>query len=99
MPASSGEVSPASWPALQRAELDAWMHAAERVLLEDYQLAIDHVEAHLIELDRRLVEIAEAAPYREPVGWLRCFRGIDTLTAMLALAELHDFRGSNRHAR
>lgn len=24
--------------------------------------------------------------------WLRCFRGIDTLTAMLILAELHDFR-------
>ena len=50
------------------------------------------MEARLIELDRRLVEIAEAAPYREPVGWLRCFRGIDTLTAMLVLAELHDFR-------
>ena len=31
-------------------------------------------------------------PYREPVGWLRCFRGIDTLTAVLILAELHDFR-------
>ena len=28
----------------------------------------------------------------EPVAWLRCFRGIDTLTAMLILAELHDFR-------
>jgi transposase len=26
------------------------------------------------------------------VGWLRCFRGIDTLTAILILAELHDFR-------
>lgn len=31
-------------------------------------------------------------PYREPVGWLLCFRGIDTLTAILILAELHDFR-------
>jgi hypothetical protein len=30
--------------------------------------------------------------YRQPVGWLRCFRGIDTLTAMLILAERHDFR-------
>ena len=27
-----------------------------------------------------------------PSAWLRCFRGIDTLTAMLILAELHDFR-------
>jgi transposase len=39
-----------------------------------------------------LAEIAETEPYRAPVGWLRCFRGIDTLTAMLILAELHDFR-------
>jgi transposase len=83
-----------NWTRAHRQWIDslAWTHAAERVLLEDYQLAIDHVEARLIELDRRLVEITEAAPYREPVGWLRCFRGIDTLTAMLLLAELHDFR-------
>ena len=83
-----------NWTRAHRQWTDSlvWTHAAERVLLEDYQLAIDHVEARLIELDRRLVEIAEAAPYREPVGWLRCFRGIDTLTAMLVLAELHDFR-------
>ena len=46
----------------------------------------------MLELDARLAEIAEREPYREPVGWLRCFRGIDTLTAMLILAELHDFR-------
>ena len=50
------------------------------------------LEARLQELDARLAEIAETEPYREPVGWLRCFRGIDTLTAMLILAELHDFR-------
>jgi transposase len=58
----------------------------------DYLLAIDHTEARLLELDARLAEMAEREPYREPVGWLRCFRGIDTLTAMLILAELHDFR-------
>lgn len=69
-----------------------WTHAAERAVVEDYQLAIDQTEARLIELDARLTELAEQAPYREPVGWLRCFRGIDTLTAMLILAELHDFR-------
>ena len=40
----------------------------------------------------RLVEMAAREPYREPVGWLRCFRGIDTLTAMLILAKVHDFR-------
>jgi transposase len=51
-------------------------------------LAIDHLEARLIEFDARLSETAEADPNRERVGWLRCFRGIDTLTAMLILAEL-----------
>jgi transposase len=69
-----------------------WAQPAERVVVDDYLLAIDHVEARLIELDARLAEIAHQDPYREPVAWLRCFRGIDTLTAMLILAELHDFR-------
>ena len=69
-----------------------WTHAAERAVVDDYLLAIDHTEARLVELDSQLTQIAEGEPYREPVGWLRCFRGIDTLTAMLILAELHDFR-------
>ena len=69
-----------------------WTQAAERVVVDDYLLAIDHTEARRIELDAALAQIAETEPYREPVGWLRCFRGIDTLTAMLILAELHDFR-------
>ena len=69
-----------------------WTHAAERVVVEDYLLAIDQVAARLSELDVRLTAIAQTDPYREPVAWLRCFRGIDTLTAILILAELHDFR-------
>jgi transposase len=69
-----------------------WTHAAERAVVDDYLLAIDHTEARLVELDRQLTQTAEREPYRERVGWLRCFRGIDTLTAMLILAELHDFR-------
>jgi transposase len=70
----------------------AWAHRAEQVVVDDYVLAIDHLEARLIELDAQLAAVAETEPYRVRVGWLRCFRGIDTLTAMLLLAELHDFR-------
>jgi transposase len=69
-----------------------WTHAAEQAVVDDYLLAIDHTEARLGELDARLAEIADTEPYRTLVGWLRCFRGIDTLTAILVLAELHDFR-------
>ena len=69
-----------------------WTQPAERVVVDDYRLAIDQVEARLLEFDAQLTVVAQTDPYREPVGWLRCFRGIDTLTAMLILAELHDFR-------
>ena len=83
-----------NWTQAHRRWVDglAWEHEAERVVVDDYLLAIDHLDARLGELDARLGEVAATAPYREPVGWLRCFRGIDTLTAMLILAELHDFR-------
>jgi transposase len=83
-----------NWTQAHRRWVDSleWTHAAERVVVDDYWLAIDHLKARLIELDARLTEMAQAEPYREPVGWLRCFRGIDTLTAILILAELHDFR-------
>jgi transposase len=69
-----------------------WAQPAEQVVVDDYLLAIDHLEARLIDLDARLTDIAQTESYREPVGWLRCFRGIDTLTAIVLLAELHDFR-------
>jgi transposase len=69
-----------------------WTRAAEHVVVDDYLLAIEQLETRRGELDAQLAEIAETDPYRERVGWLRCFRGIDTLTAMLILAELHDFR-------
>jgi transposase len=83
-----------NWTRAHRQWIDSltWMHAAERAVVDDYLLAIDHTEARLRELDARLAEVAESEPYRTPVGWLRCFRGIDTLSAMLILAELHDFR-------
>ena len=83
-----------NWTRAHRQWMDSliWTHAAERVVVEDYLLAIDQVETRLSELDVRLTAIAQTDPYREPVAWLRCFRGIDTLTAILIWAELHDFR-------
>jgi transposase len=83
-----------NWTQAHRRWMDGleWAQPAERVVVDDYLLAIDCLEARLLELDARLAEIADTEPYRAPVGWLRCFRGIDTLTAMLIVAELHDFR-------
>ena len=43
-------------------------------------------------MDVHLGRFGDQEPYREPVAWLRCFRGIDTVTAVSLVAELHDFR-------
>lgn len=82
------------WTRGHRAWIESlpWTHAAERAVVDDYLLAIDHTEARVRELDAQLAQLADTEPYRQPVGWLRCFRGIDTLTAMLILAELYDVR-------
>ena len=66
-------------------------HAAERVVLEDYLLGLEQIEARLRALEAAIVAVSEEEPYRTQVGWLRCFRGIDTIMAMTILSELHGF--------
>ena len=63
-----------------------------RAVFDDYLAAVEWLEERVRSLVTQLEEIAAFDPYREPVGWLRCFRGIDTVTAMTLVAELHDFR-------
>ena len=58
--------------------------------------ALEQALARQAELDKELEAVAAAAPYREPVSWLRCFRGIDTLSAIILLAEVVDFRRFRR---
>jgi transposase len=67
-------------------------HTPDQVTFDDYLRTIAQAEERLGRLDQQLGLVAEQDPYREPVGWLRCFRGIDTMTAVTVVAELHDFR-------
>jgi len=66
--------------------------AADQVVLEGYLLAIEQVEERLRQLTAALTTVAEDPTWREHVGWLRAFRGIDTITAMTILTEVHDMR-------
>ncbi len=66
-----------------------WDLPVEHQVMMDYRLAVAHVGARMVEIDRRLEELAGGAPYDRRVAALRCFRGIDTISAMLLLAELH----------
>lgn len=67
-----------------------WEHACERVMFGDYLQAVEHIEERVKGLDAALQQLAEQDPYREPVGWLRCFRGFDTVNAMTVVTELFD---------
>jgi len=67
-------------------------HAAAQATFDHYLLTIDHLDERLRQMDVHLGSFGDQEPYRQPVAWLRCFRGIDTVTAVSLVAELHDFR-------
>jgi transposase len=69
-----------------------WAYPAERWVVADYQLALAQLDARLREIDRQLDALASQPPYAGAVSALRCFRGIDTVTAITLVAELYDFR-------
>ena len=66
--------------------------AASQATFDSYLLSLDQLGERLLQLELQLAEFGAQEPYREPVGWLRCFRGIDTVTAVSLVAELHDCR-------
>jgi transposase len=66
-------------------------HETAQVVFDDYLRAIEHTEQRLADLAGRIETLSQEEPYRQPVGWLRCFRGIDTVTAMGIVTELHGF--------
>ncbi|MEK7331126.1 MAG: IS110 family transposase [Candidatus Eisenbacteria bacterium] len=87
-------VSKRAWGQLHRQWLRGltFEHPADQAVFGDYLLAIEQLEERVRTLVTGLTEAAQRDPYREPVGWLRCFRGIDTVTAITLVAELHDVR-------
>ena len=69
-----------------------WEQEADRKTFESYRLHLSQLQDRMRELGARIGAISQQEPYREPVSWLRCFRGIDTMTAMTIVTELHDVR-------
>lgn len=70
-------------------------NATDQVVFDEYLQAVEHREERLKGMDEQIVVASKKGPYREPVAYLRCFRGIDTITAMTVVAELHDFMRFN----
>jgi transposase len=62
-----------------------------RTVFEEYTSEVQHCVQRLASLDKQLEPLARSEPYRAAVGALRCFRGIDTLTAITVLTEIFEF--------
>jgi transposase len=60
-------------------------------VFDTYRMQVEQQEDLLKRLDAALGRLAQQAPYAEPVGYLRCFRGIDTTTAIILVLELYGF--------
>ena len=82
-----------AWTDRHRAWLKSlqFPNAIDQVVFDDYLLAIEQLEARLKGFDAQLAEAGAKAPYAEAVNALRCFRGIDTVTAVTIVAELYRF--------
>lgn len=81
------------WTWLRRQQFE---HPILQRTLEALLFALEQALAHQAELDKAIEVLAERPPYREAVGWLRCFRGIDTRSAMILLGEIVDFQRFQR---
>lgn len=75
----------------------AWLRGikfTDPVLNEVFAEYFDEMQrcvSRLEGLDERVGQLAASEPYAEIVGILRCFHGIDTLTAISILVEIFDF--------
>jgi transposase len=74
-----------------------WMRSLEldsvhlREVFDNYFTELQHCMQRLASLDKAVEALAQEAPYKEVVGLLRCFHGIDTLTAITYVTELFEF--------
>ncbi len=66
--------------------------AEDRFVFESHVGLLEVKETLLKETNVEIERVSQTGPYRKNVGMLRCFRGVDTLTAMTLLAELIDAR-------
>jgi len=78
------------WIRTQHFEDPALTHALDASLE-----ALEQALRRRVDLDRAIEAVA-TQPYRDAVGTLRCFRGINTLSAMILVAEIVDFQRFRR---
>jgi transposase len=81
---------------LERQRFD---EAAAELAYLDALAAVDGLAARKAALDERLSRLAFEGDWAQTVARLRCFRGIDTLTALVLALEIGDFTRFERPAK
>jgi transposase len=61
-------------------------------VLGEYLEHLAYLQSRTQHLDQEIEQIAQSEPYAPSVKKLKAFKGIETLTAMLLIAEITDFR-------
>lgn len=65
---------------------------ASQQTFDAYRRALDEAELRLASLDQQLQDLAQTQPYAIPVKYLRCLKGVDTLSALTLVVEAQEFR-------
>ena len=60
-------------------------------VFDNYFTEMNHCLGRLDSLDREVQKLSESEPYKEVVELLRCFHGIETLTAITIITEIFEF--------
>jgi transposase len=83
-----------NWTKQHRAWLleQKFERAAEKLAFDHYLAAVDHQDACRDHLEKEIAAVAAQPPYADAVERLSCLRGIATLSAMVLLTEIQDFR-------
>lgn len=74
------------WDWLRCLNFDDWRR---ETTFQTYVFGIEQDEDRVKRLDLEIVRAAEEEPYRTLVGFIRCFLGLDTLSAMIVTTELY----------
>lgn len=67
----------------------AWESPEDRFVLEDLLDQVEQYEQRVRQVDAEIARVADREVYREPVGWLRCYHGIETYSALALVVELY----------
>ena len=70
--------------------------AALQQSFDAYVRHVDETDERLAELDLQVEELARQPAYETRVRYLRCLKGIDTLSALTLVAEIQDFERFQR---